>query len=163
MNCFTVAGWAGCPSHQRAIEASKQMADSGQARSSEEKTFGTREEYRAWLLAEGRAIVKRDPRAESHTTSPFVWRHDGNGNTAFVGGCDDIVALSTGGAHSAAEAENRLISAGEGAVRKTAGLAIFAVVAVALVLFPSIRESYGPVSLGLSVGGGVYMTGRQSL
>ena len=165
MDCITVAGWATCPFHQQAVEASKAMVASGQARLADEKTFATRDEFVSWLASEGSYVAKGDPKAASHNSSPFVWCHDGKGRTSFVGGCDDMIALSqkSGLGQEAARSENRLISLNEAKIRQSVGLAILAAVIAVTVLFPSTRMAYGPLSLGWAVAGGVFMTGKQSL
>ena len=62
-----------------------------------------------------------------------------------------------------AEAENRLITVQEGKIRMRVGLGILIGLIVAYAYEPSIRESYGPLSLGSAIAMGIYRTGKESL
>jgi len=62
-----------------------------------------------------------------------------------------------------AEAENRLITVREGKIRMRVGYGLFLGLVVAYAFWPSIRESYGPLSLVSAVAIGVWRTGNESL
>jgi thioredoxin reductase (NADPH) len=66
--------------------------------------FETKEAYKEWQAANGKSF---GPKAETHTSSPFVWKDD----RSFIGGCDDALAycksnLFGGGARPARPAAN---------------------------------------------------------
>jgi len=62
--------------------------------------YSTRDEYRSWLIGADEGASKsgfRDgfsnERAHKHTSSPFTWMSEGDGDaTELVGGCDDTLA-----------------------------------------------------------------------
>ena len=73
---IAVTGWAGCPYHERALQAAKDyLSEHSDARIAnlDEQTFDSRDEYRAWLFSPaGRATVADNPRAAQHSSSPFI-------------------------------------------------------------------------------------------
>ena len=85
-----VAGFKTCPFHKRAVAAVKQLAASGKIASFEEKTFPSRDDYRAWLFSSKGRDSFNDARAKKHTSCPFVFKND----TEFIGGCDDALAFA---------------------------------------------------------------------
>ena len=87
---ITVAGFASCGFHQRALGAANELVDRGIAASLVDKTFGTREEYQEWLTSDsGRAAFGE--KAGEHTSSPFVWVDDGR----YIGGADALTSLAS--------------------------------------------------------------------
>jgi glutaredoxin len=88
-----VAGFRTCPYHQRALRKAR---DTFGANRVDERTFPTRAEYKNWLRQNSVSggivdtIAALHPRAGRHTSSPFVWINE----DYFVGGCDDLHALS---------------------------------------------------------------------
>ena len=92
---LSVAGFATCPFHQRALERAHELVASGAVARVDDRTFATRELYREWLFAEGHSLFPSDhPAARKHTSSPFVWTSDREGLRDFVGGCDDLLAMA---------------------------------------------------------------------
>lgn len=83
---ISVAGFATCPFHQKALEAAKQLVASGDFSELEDLTSLTRDEYQGWL--KDAKPTFDDARAATHTSSPFVYSGDN-----FIGGCDDTLAL----------------------------------------------------------------------
>ena len=60
--------------------------------------YPSREEYRSWLVDKDFRSELKDPRAHSHTSSPFVWvskrataKPLSKDVTDFIGGCDDTM------------------------------------------------------------------------
>jgi thioredoxin reductase (NADPH) len=60
--------------------------------------FPSREEYRSWLIDEQFRDAVNDPRAKSHTSSPFCWvskratsKPLAKDVIGFIGGCDDTL------------------------------------------------------------------------
>ena len=84
---YHVAGFATCPWHQRAVKAVRALQDKGEA-TLVEHTFETRDLYRKWLFSEEGRQKFDSPKAQKHTSSPFVWLND----TVFIGGHDDTIA-----------------------------------------------------------------------
>lgn len=89
MTTISVAGFATCPFHQRALEAAQKLVDAGKYSAVEDLTCATRDEYQVWLASDKPSF--EDKRAATHTSSPFVF----SGGT-FIGGCDDTLALLAG-------------------------------------------------------------------
>jgi hypothetical protein len=87
---LSVSGYLQCPFHARALAVARLLQANGRY-DLVEMTFGTRQEFRTWLLASdsGRALFS-DPRAAQHNTSPLIWTGSSN---AYVGGCDDLVVM----------------------------------------------------------------------
>jgi thioredoxin reductase (NADPH) len=63
-----------------------------------EHNFSTRDEFRSWLIDGGFRNAAPDPRAHSHTSSPFTWiskratdKPIAKDILSFVGGCDDTL------------------------------------------------------------------------
>ena len=54
MSRLSVAGFASCPFHQRALEAAHALVDAGKYGALDEQTFATREDFREWLFSEQR-------------------------------------------------------------------------------------------------------------
>ena len=86
MTAISVAGFATCPFHQRALKAAQQLVDAGKYSAVDDLTCETRDEYQQWLASDKPNF--EDGRAETHTSSPFVFAGD-----TFIGGCDDTLAL----------------------------------------------------------------------
>ena len=78
----SVAGFASCPYHQKALHEAIQHFGPNQV---QDRTFATRSLYKTWLLTKDNLNL---PGSEHHTSSPFVWIND---NT-FIGGCDALLA-----------------------------------------------------------------------
>jgi len=88
---ITVAGFASCPYHQKALAAAKRMVAAGKFSSLDDKTMADRDTYKAWLASDARPNFT-DDHAQKHTSSPFVFI-----GSSFVGGCDDTIALEQDG------------------------------------------------------------------
>jgi len=88
---ITVAGFASCPYHQKALAAAKSMVAAGKFSSLDDKTMADRDTYKAWLASDARPTFT-DERAQNHTSSPFVFI-----GSSFVGGCDDTIAMEQEG------------------------------------------------------------------
>ena len=86
MASISVAGFASCPFHQRALAAAHKMVEMEKFSGLDDLTFASRDLYQAWLKADKPSF--EDGRAATHTSSPFVF----SGET-FIGGCDDTLAL----------------------------------------------------------------------
>ena len=84
---YHVAGFATCPWHQRAVKAIKALQDKGEAKLVDH-TFETRDLYREWLFSDEGRQKFDSPKAQKHTSSPFVWLND----KVFIGGHDDTIA-----------------------------------------------------------------------
>ena len=84
---ISVAGWASCSFYQKALAAANTLVDQGKFSAVEDVHFESKEPYKEWLASNTRPKFA-DTRADSHTSSPFVWVGD-----RFVGGCDDTLAL----------------------------------------------------------------------
>lgn len=84
----SVAGYAACGFHRRALELARQALRDGRVGHLDESlTFGSREAFHAWLCAaETRRRFAANERALGHRSSPFVFADGGT----FVGGCDDL-------------------------------------------------------------------------
>jgi hypothetical protein len=93
---LSVAGFSSCPFHQETLQAATQLHAEGLVASLEDRTFATRDDYRAWLFsAAGRGSFQGEPGAQQQTTCPFVWTSDMAGARTFVGGCDATKALAS--------------------------------------------------------------------
>lgn len=94
-----IAGWSTCGFHKRAYKVLSSLAVLFPSRMKVvEHTFPSRDLYRAWLVDEGFRNAVDDPRAKSHTSSPFVWISDKTSETpdkddvtGFIGGHDDTL------------------------------------------------------------------------
>merc|ERR1712086_948746 len=63
------------------------MVEKGTFSAVEDISFPSKEPYKEWLASDARPKFT-DERADTHTSSPFVWTGD-----KFVGGCDDTLDL----------------------------------------------------------------------
>jgi hypothetical protein len=90
---LSVAGFASCPFHKRAVEAAKKLETSGLVASLDDRTFASRDEYREWLFSSAGSSSFSEPAAQRHTSSPFVWMNESDDRT-FVGGCDATLELA---------------------------------------------------------------------
>lgn len=98
-----IAGWATCGFHKRAMSVLSSISLLFPSRIKViDHTFPSRDHYRAWLIEGGfREVVGgQDPRASSHTSSPFVWvsenptsEPDKNDVVDFIGGHDDTMSF----------------------------------------------------------------------
>ena len=84
---ISVAGWVTCPFYQKALAAANTMVEEGKFSAVEDVSFPSKEPYKEWLASDARPKFT-DKRADTHTSSPFVWTGD-----KFVGGCDDTLGL----------------------------------------------------------------------
>lgn len=94
---LNVVGYSSCPSHQRAVKHASTLQESGGEHIKlDVKTFGNRGDFQKWLC-EHRTTLGADERAASHKTCPCVWMVDSDSKKVFIGGCDDLIALSDKG------------------------------------------------------------------
>jgi len=97
-----LSGFKSCGFFQRAVNVMSSISTLFPSRLQvTEHSFGTRDEYRNWLLEGPNAFrsSSSDPLARKHTSSPFVWIGDRAGGSpgevpiqTFVGGHDDSLA-----------------------------------------------------------------------
>lgn len=94
-----IAGWNTCGFYRRAsgVLASLSLLFPSRLKVVDH-CFPTREEYRSWLIDEQFRDAVNDPRAQSHTSSPFCWvskratsKPLAKDVIGFVGGCDDTL------------------------------------------------------------------------
>ncbi|KAL3657303.1 hypothetical protein V7S43_017811 [Phytophthora oleae] len=95
---FHIAGWKTCPSFVKAgeVAATMQLLYPGQV-AFETHPFEDREAFKRWVSesqGEFATSFGADSKATKHVTSPFVWSSN---PTAFVGGCDDLLAYFRSG------------------------------------------------------------------
>jgi len=98
-----IAGWSTCGFHKRAMQVLSSISLLFPSRIKViDHTFSSRAQYRSWLIDSGfrEAVSGKDPRATSHTSSPFVWLSekntpeiDQNDVVGFVGGHDDTISF----------------------------------------------------------------------
>jgi len=98
-----IAGWSTCGFHKRAMSVLSSISLLFPSRIKViDHTFPSRDQYRAWLVQGGfrDAVGVQDPRASSHTSSPFVWLSDEASDEpdktdvlGFVGGHDDTISF----------------------------------------------------------------------
>lgn len=94
-----VAGWESCGFFKRATNVLGSLALLYPSRLKVvEHNFSTRDEFRSWLIDGGFRNAAPDPRAHSHTSSPFTWiskratdKPIAKDILSFVGGCDDTL------------------------------------------------------------------------
>lgn len=94
-----IAGWSSCGFYKRAANVLSSLSLLFPSRLKVvNHEYGSRSEYRAWLIdgSGGFRSKVEDPRAHSHTSSPFVWfgsNSSGDARTvkSFLGGCDDTL------------------------------------------------------------------------
>jgi len=84
---ISVAGWVTCSFYQKALAAANAMVEKGTFSAVEDINFPSKEPFKEWLASDSRPKFT-DERADTHTSSPFVWTGD-----KFVGGCDDTLDL----------------------------------------------------------------------
>eukprot|EP00588_Corethron_pennatum_P015510 CAMPEP_0194265108 /NCGR_PEP_ID=MMETSP0169-20130528/446_1 /TAXON_ID=218684 /ORGANISM="Corethron pennatum, Strain L29A3" /LENGTH=626 /DNA_ID=CAMNT_0039005509 /DNA_START=30 /DNA_END=1910 /DNA_ORIENTATION=+ len=97
-----LSGFKSCGFFQRAVNVMSSISTLFPSRLQvTEHSFGTRDEYRNWLLEGPNAFrsSSSDPLAKKHTSSPFVWIGDRGGGKpgevgikTFVGGHDDSLS-----------------------------------------------------------------------
>eukprot|EP00560_Eucampia_antarctica_P005236 CAMPEP_0197832626 /NCGR_PEP_ID=MMETSP1437-20131217/15311_1 /TAXON_ID=49252 ORGANISM="Eucampia antarctica, Strain CCMP1452" /NCGR_SAMPLE_ID=MMETSP1437 /ASSEMBLY_ACC=CAM_ASM_001096 /LENGTH=611 /DNA_ID=CAMNT_0043436079 /DNA_START=59 /DNA_END=1894 /DNA_ORIENTATION=- len=94
-----VAGWGTCSFYHRATKVLTSLAVlfPSQLRVIEHE-FGTRNEYRAWLVDGGFRKTLSNEKAHNHNSSPFVWFSDSedreispSNEVSFLGGHDDTL------------------------------------------------------------------------
>jgi thioredoxin reductase (NADPH) len=94
-----IAGWECCGFFKRASNVLGTLALLFPSRLKVvEHNFATRDEFRSWLIDGGFRNAAPDPRAHSHTSSPFTWiskratdKPIPKDILSFVGGCDDTL------------------------------------------------------------------------
>jgi len=94
-----IAGWQSCGFYQRASGALGALSLLFPTRLKVvDHSFSSRDEYRSWLIDGNFREGLNDPRAHSHTSSPFCWvskrataKPLAKDITGFIGGCDDTL------------------------------------------------------------------------
>mmetsp|Transcript_17325 Transcript_17325/g.27007 ORF Transcript_17325/g.27007 Transcript_17325/m.27007 type:complete len:609 (+) Transcript_17325:91-1917(+) len=89
-----IAGWTNCGFYRRASSVLTSLSLLFPTKIEvETHEFGSRDEYRNWLLNGPDAFrdTLNDERAKKHTSSPFTWIEKPEMKN-FVGGCDDTLA-----------------------------------------------------------------------
>ena len=89
INTVSVAGYASCGYHQKALAAAQAFFGTEKVN---DRTFASRDLYKTWLNTKDGLTFTGNPSKNygaDHTSSPFTWINE----STFVGGCDDTMAM----------------------------------------------------------------------